>query len=81
MLQKTTAIKAHINNKQYLRRDGVLDDLEKTCAKYDVNGDGNFSIREVEMIVQDLNAEKRHSRQFARMAGKTAKHETPFANH
>jgi len=38
---------------------GYLDDIELCARKYDVDGDGQFSIEEVTRIVQDLESQRR----------------------
>jgi len=49
----------------YGGEDGKLDHAERVMAKYDINGDGHFSIAEVKNIILDLQAEKDQARQVA----------------
>ena len=35
---------------------GYLDDVEQLCRKYDLNGDGRFTVQEVKSIVRDVRA-------------------------
>lgn len=46
----------------YAGADGVLDEQEAVMMKYDVDGDGQFSIAEVKAIINDLDNLHRHAR-------------------
>ena len=43
-------------------------ELEKACAKYDTNGDGTFSILEVQAVVRDMEQAKKDARNMGRLA-------------
>jgi hypothetical protein len=43
-------------------------ELRKVCTKYDVNGDGNFSIKEVTKIVHDMLVAQNHARSVKKLA-------------
>ena len=42
--------------------------MERTCKKYDVDGDGVFSILEVERIVEDMQSAKKEATNMFRVA-------------
>jgi hypothetical protein len=48
--------------------DGQLNEIEKICQKYDTNGDGEFSIREVRAIVEDVQEAKKQASQLQKIA-------------
>ena len=42
--------------------DGQLDAIELLCQKYDYDGSGDFSVKEVKCIVQDLKEQEKANR-------------------
>lgn len=42
--------------------DGKLDAIELLCQKYDYDGSGDFSVKEVKCIVQDLKEQEKANR-------------------
>jgi len=48
--------------------DGKLSDVEKACKKYDTNGDGVFSLLEVEAVVRDMKAAENEAKNMGRLA-------------
>lgn len=46
--------------------DGIIDDTERAMMKYDVDGNGNFTISEVKAIISDLAYQKQKSKNLLR---------------